>query len=109
MITKEQFVEELDAIIEAEQKKFVIEEAFNNYEHGFFHSIPDINEERAIRYLSALIGLEITDDSPLIDWYYCTTRDGRHNKDFIVTVDGKKFLLATPEDFYDFYVGENND
>lgn len=109
MITKEQFVKELDAIIEAQQKKQVVEDALDNYIRGFFHSIPDINEERAIRYLSALIGLEITDDSPLMDWYYSSSRNGRINEDFIVSIDGEKYALMTPEDFYDFYVGERND
>jgi hypothetical protein len=86
MITKEQFVEELDAIIEAQQKKQAVEDALDNYIRGFFHSIPDINEERAIKYLSALIGLEMSDDSPLMDWYYSPSRNGRINEDFIVSL-----------------------
>ena len=111
MLSKEQFVEELDAIIEAQQKKQAVEDALDNYIRGFFHSIPDINEERAIKYLSALIGLEITDDSPLMDWYYSPTREGRIQKDFWVSFGpvGDKQLLETPEDFYDFYVGNKND
>ena len=109
MITKEQFVEELDAIIEAQQKKQTVEDALDNYIRGYFHSIPDINEERAIKYLSALIGLEMTDDSPLVDWYYNSSRKGRINEDFIVSCEKEKYALMTPEDFYDFYCGGQND
>lgn len=109
MITKEQFVEELDAIIEAQQKKEAVEKALDNYVRGCFHNVPDVNEERAIKYLSGLIGLSIDDDSPLMDWYYNTEREGRINNGFWVSFGpvGDKQLLETPEDFYDFYAGED--
>lgn len=109
MITKEQFIEEITAIIEAQQKKQIIEDGLNGYIKGVFHCVPDANEERAVRYLSGLIGLGIDSDSPLMEWYYSPFRDGDENTDFCVEVDGEKQILVTPEDFYDFYCGDQND
>ena len=111
MLSKEQFVEELDAIIEAQQKKEAAEKALCDYIRGFYHIVPDANEERAVRYLSGLIGLEIEADSPLMEWYYSPTREGRIQKDFWVEFGpvGDRQLLETPEQFYDFYVGNKND
>jgi hypothetical protein len=108
-LSRHEFVEELNKIIDSQKKKQAVDNALDNYVKGFFHSVPDVNEERAIKYLSALIGLEITDDSPLMDWYYSPSRNGRINEDFIVSVDEEKYALMTPEDFYDFYIGERND
>ena len=111
MISREQFVEELDAIIEAEQKKDAAEDAISKYIPGAFIVIPDVNEERAIRYLSGLIGLGLETDSALMDWYYSPFRKGRFHTDYWVSFGpvGDKQLIETPEDFYDFYVGDNND
>lgn len=111
MISREQFVEELDAIIEAQQKKEAAEDAISKYIPGAFIVIPDVNEERAIKYLSGLIGLGVEDSTPLMDWYYSPFRKGRIQTDFWVSFGpvGDKQLLETPEDFYDFYVGEKND
>ena len=111
MLSKEKFVEELDAIIEAEQKKQAVEDAVADYVPGAFIVIPDANEERAIRYLSGLIGLGLETNSALMDWYYSPFRKGRVHTDFWVSFGpvGDKQLLETPEQFYDFYVGNKND
>lgn len=111
MLTKDQFVDELEEIIEAQQKKDVAAEFLEKYVKGAFMVIPDVNEERAIRYLSGLIGLGIETDSPLMDWYYSPSRSGSVNTDFWVSFGpvGDKQLLETPEQFYDFYVGNKND
>lgn len=111
ILTKNEFVEELNKIIDAQKKKQAVDSALDNYEHGFFHSTPDVNEERAIKYLSGLIGLGIGDDSPLIDWYYSPSREGDSNSDFWVSFGpvGDKQLLETPEQFYNFYVIESKD
>ena len=111
MLNKEQFVEELDAIIEAQQKKETVEDALSDYVKGAFFIMPDVNEERAIRYLSGLIGLSTAEDSALMSWYYSPFRKGRVHTDFWVQFGpvGDKQLIETPEDFYDFYVGDKND
>ena len=111
MISRERFVEELDAIIKAQQKKEAAEDAISKYVTGAYIIVPDVNEERAIKYLSGLIGLGIENDTPLMDWYYSPFRKGRIQTDFWVSFGpvGDKQLLETPEDFYDFYVGEIND
>ena len=111
MLSKEQFVEELDAIIKAEQKKQTVEDAIADYVPGAFIIVPDANEERAIRYLSGLIGLGLETDSALMDWYYSPFRKGRIHTDFWVSFGpvGDKQLIETPEQFYDFYVGDKND
>lgn len=111
MLSKEQFVKELDAIIEAQQKKEAAEDAIYDYVPGAYIVIPDANEERAIRYLSGLIGLGIENNSALMDWYYSPFRKGRNHTDFWVSFGpvGDKQLIETPEQFYDFYVGDKND
>lgn len=108
MISKKEFVEELDAIIKRHDKCEIVNNALNDLEHGFFHSIPNPNEETAIKLLSGLIGLGISNDSPLMDWFYAHDREGRKNKSFWVAFGpvGDRQLLETPEQFYDFYVKE---
>ena len=105
-LSRHEFVEELNKIIDSQEKKQAVDNALDNYVKGFFHSVPDVNEERAIKYLSGLIGLGIDDDSPLMDWYYSPNRSGNVNTDFWVAFGpvGDKQLLETPEQFYDFYV-----
>lgn len=105
-LSRHEFVEELNKIIDSQKKKQVVDNALDNYVKGFFHSVPDVNEERAIKYLSGLIGLGISDDSPLLDWYYSPSRNGDSNIDFFVSLesDTEPQLLETPEQFYDFYV-----
>lgn len=106
MIPKEKFVEELNQIIFAQEKREEIETKMSEYIKGFRFPIPDANEERAIRYLSGLIGLGIDNDSPLLDWYYSPFRHGVLNNGFVVRIeDEEPKTLATPEDFYDFYCG----
>ena len=106
IISKQEFTEELDKIINNQSKIEKVNQALDNLESGFYHSLPNINEENAIRLLSGLIGLGIKDDSPLIDWFYNTSRNGRINNDFWVSFGpvGDRQLLQTPEQFYDFYV-----
>ena len=42
MLSKDQFVEELDAIIEAEQKKDAAEKAISDYVPGAYIVVPDV-------------------------------------------------------------------
>ena len=46
-----------------------------------------------------------------MEWYYSPFRKGRIHTDFWVEFGpvGDKQLIETPEDFYDFYVGNKND
>ena len=105
ILSKKEFVQELDKIIDNQSKVEKVNDALNNLETGFCHSLPNTNEETAIRLLSGLIGLGISDNSPLLDWFYTHDRDGRKNKSYMVSFGpvGDMQLLETPEQFYDFY------
>ena len=104
-------LEESYKVLQTVRDKADDKDAISKYIPGAFIVIPDVNEERAIKYLSGLIGLGIEDSTPLMDWYYSPFRKGRIQTDFWVSFGpvGDKQLLETPEDFYDFYVGDNND